>query len=161
MTEFYSQEALARMRRQVRRTGTLALSLTLAATAVCVFLCTRVTTGNALRLQWTVIGLFTLTGWTALLLTNLVIRPCRAEADHMAGILREEPEEHSGILHSLPGAFRIPKSITVRSLTLQEEGATLELRLDARFLKQIPPDGSRVRVRTVRKYIVAMEVRDA
>ena len=54
----------------------------------------------------------------------------------------------------------LPRSIAVRRALLTENGETTALSLNARLARRMPPDGTRVRVRTVRRYITAFEVCD-
>ena len=41
---------------------------------------------------------------------------------------------------------------------MEGEEEPRKLNIDARLVKKLPPDGTRVRVRTVRKFITAIEV---
>ena len=78
----------------------------------------------------------------------------------MAGILADAAEkEYEGELRVAPGAFRIPRSITVRKASVRQGEETVSLSIDASLARCLPPDGTWVRVKAVRKYITAFEVR--
>ena len=69
MNEWYSPERARQMQSRARLCKWIMFLLASAALAGCVFLCTRVTTGNASHLLAATIGLSTLGGWAVLLLT--------------------------------------------------------------------------------------------
>ncbi len=136
--------------------GALALGW-LASAALCFF----VNTANAQRMLFWVIGLATVSGWVFILLRQMVHSPAYAEASHTAGILADETEkteEYEGTLRLSPGAFQIPKSIAVRRATLINGEESVTLSIDAAYARRLPPDGSFLRVQTVRKYITGYEV---
>ena len=72
----------------------------------------------------------------------------------------EEEEEWEGTLSLSPAAFQIPKGILARKVTLSVEGEEepRKLNIDDRLVKKLPTDGTRVRVRAVRKFITGIEV---
>lgn len=161
MTKFYSQEEMERHRRRAAWSGAAAWgALTLgwlASAALCFF----VNTANAQRMLFWVIGLATVSGWVFILLRQMVHSPAYAEASHTAGILADETEkteEYEGTLRLSPGAFQIPKSIAVRRATLINGEESVTLSIDAAYARRLPPDGSFLRVQTVRKYITGYEV---
>ncbi len=149
------------MEKQKRRaawSGAAAWSVLALGWAACAALCFFVRTANARRMLFVIIGLATVSGWIFILLRQMVYLPAQAEQRHMASILSETAEEHAGTLRLSPGAFQIPKGIAVRKASLSEDGRTITLNIDARLNKRLPPDGTAVRVLTVRKYITAFEV---
>lgn len=161
MTKFYSQKEMERHRRRAAWSGAAAwgaLALGwLASAALCFF----VNTANAQRMLFWVIGLATVSGWVFILLRQMVHSPAYAEASHTAGILADETEkteEYEGTLRLSPGAFQIPKSIAVRRATLINGEESVTLSIDAAYARRLPPDGSFLRVQTVRKYITGYEV---
>ena len=160
MISLYTTEEAQRLRRHAGISARTAAIVFLLAFAACIALCFFVRTANASRMLIRVIVLFTLGGWAAILLLNLVYYPARAGYTHMEGILAGETEVREGRLLILPGAFRIPKSITVRKVNLETEGETLHLSVLCGKVNQLPANGSRVRVCTVRNYITAFEVCD-
>lgn len=158
MIFLYSQADTQRMGRRAKTSLYFACALLAAALIVCIVLCTQVNTGNAERMLHTVIVLFTLAGWIAILLFRLIYLPSAAVCRHMKSILAGMEEEMEGRLSLTSAAFQIPKGILARKVSLAEEEETRTLNLDARFIKKLPPDGTMVRVRVVRKFITAIEV---
>ena len=158
MVSLYSTQAMEGMKRKSRLGAAAALLLMGAALALCVFFCARVKTGNEYRLFSCTVGVFTVAGWGAIFLLRCVILPAHAEYRHMQGILKGETEEYSGVLSLSGAAFAIPRSITVKKVKLTQDGQELSLHVDASLARRLPPSGSRVRLKTVRKYITAYEV---
>lgn len=133
--------------------GVVALAL-----AVCIVLCTQVGTANAQALLLCAITLFTLAGWTAILLLCFMHAPAKAQAEHIRGILAEEPQLHEGTLTMHRDSFRIPGSITVRKATLLTDDGPLSLNVSAGLAKKLPGSAAHLRVWTVRRFITAYEV---
>ncbi len=158
MTELYSAEETARWKRQARNSRRAILGILLGGLAVSIGLCFAVRTRNALTLQWTVIGISTLSGWAAILLYALRYRPARAEYTHMEGILAGETQEKEGWLTLKQERFSIPTSITVRRAELRTEEETIPLNVVDRLAARVPEGPCRARVRIVRKYLTAVEV---
>ncbi len=160
MIFFYSQAEALRVERRAKISLYVSFALVLSALIACVVLCTRVNTGNAAAMLYTVIGVFTLAGWVSILLMRLVYFPSAAVGRHMKSILGGEEEEGEGSLSMSPAALQIPKGILAWKVSLAVEGEEepRKLNIDARLVKKLPPNGTRVRVRTVRKFITAIEV---
>ncbi len=158
MIVLYSQAQAQQTDRRARVSVSAAVALLAAALIACIALCTQVNTGNAERMLYLVIGLFTLAGWIAILLFRLVYLPSAAVYRHMKSILSGEEEAMEGMITLNPAAFQIPKGILARKVSLADGEEKHTLNLDARFIKKLPPDGTRVRVRVVRKFITAFEV---
>ncbi len=158
MDALYDEEQVQRLRRRGQRSRELAWGLLILSQLVCVILCTRVRTGNdRLLLAW-VIGVSTCGGWAAILILRLRSRPDRVVSAHMAGILANpEAEELAGELRLRPGLVSIPGSIDIRKAELRTEKDTVVLNVLAEKAACLPPDGTRVRVRTVRSYITGWE----
>ncbi len=158
MIQLYSPARAVRMGRRARISLTAACALLLLALTACIALCARVNTRNAERMLLIVIGLFTLAGWAAILLLTLVYRPSAAGCRHMQSILSDEAEEMAGKLVLTSALFQIPKGILVRRAALEDGDEKHTLNIYAHLAKQLPPSGTRVRVRVVRKFISAFEV---
>ena len=179
MTNFYSKEEMERHRRRAAWSGAAAWGALALGWLTCAALCFFVNTANARRMLFGVIGLATVSGWVFILLRQmdraLVSLPeaddlknpqygfadtesAHAEANHIAGIIAEETTEYEGVLRLSPGAFQIPRSIAVRRATLTNGEESVTLSIDAALARRLPPDGSLVRVQTVRKYITGYEV---
>ena len=158
MTNFYSREEMERHRRRAAWSGAAAWGALALGWLACAALCFFVNTANARRMLFGVIGLATVSGWVFILLRQMVYLPAHAEANHIAGIIAEETTEYEGVLRLSPGAFQIPRSIAVRRATLTNGEESVTLSIDAALARRLPPDGSLVRVQTVRKYITGYEV---
>ena len=158
MTNFYSKEEMERHRRRAAWSGAAAWGALALGWLACGVLCFFVNTANAQRMLYGVIGLATVSGWVFILLRQMVYLPAHAEANHIAGIITEESTDYEGVLRLSPGAFQIPKSILVRRATLTNDEESVTLSIDAAFARRLPPDGSFLRVQTVRKYITGYEV---
>lgn len=161
MTSFYSREEMERHRRRAAWSGMAAWAVLALGWLACAVLCFFISTANARRMLYWLIGLATVSGWIFILLRQLVYVPARAESSHMAGILADEAEkteEYEGVMRIFPGAFQIPRSIIVRRATLTNSEESVTLSLDAALARRLPPDGAFVRVQTVRKYITGCEV---
>ena len=143
-----------------RSTSALAASagVVTLALAVCIVLCTQVSTANAQALLFWVVTLFTLAGWTAILLLCFMYAPAKAQAEHIRGILAEEAQIHEGTLTMHRDSFRIPGSITVRKATLLTEDGPLSLNVSAGLANKLPDGAVHLRVWTVRRFITAYEV---
>ena len=158
MTNFYSKEEMERHRRRAAWSGAAAWGALALGWLACGVLCFFVNTANAGRMLFGVIGMATVSGWVFILLRQMVYLPAHAEANHIAGIITEESTDYEGVLRLSPGAFQIPKSILVRRATLTNDEESVTLSIDAAFARRLPPDGSFLRVQTVRKYITGYEV---
>ncbi len=134
-----------------------ALSL-LSGLLICLYLCTRVTTGNASALLVWTIGVFTLAGWISLWMLWFAYAPARAQVSHIRGMLEGETEENEGILHVLGEKVHIPRSIAIYKVALKCGDETQTYHVNAHFISQLPKNGTQVKVYTVRKFITACEV---
>ena len=160
MVSLYSNDEKNRMKKRAMLFLMIACAVLGGALIACIVLCTQVRTANAERLLYWVIGLFTLAGWAFILLLSLGYWPFQAEYRHMEGILNGAEENWEGRLTVSPATFRIPKSIVIRKVRLTDGEEKVSLNVDARFAKGLPKNGSWVRVKTVRKYITAVEACD-
>lgn len=158
MKRLYTPEEALHWRRRMRGSLVFCIVLTVLALAVCVLLCTQVGTANASRLLLTNVILFTLAGWADILILYYVYAPARALSVHMDGILAETPQVHEGVYTLKPGSFRIPGSITVRNAAVEAEDGAHSLHVSAALVRQLPDSGTRLRVWTVRRFIIAYEV---
>ncbi|MDO5436407.1 MAG: hypothetical protein Q4G19_08565 [Clostridia bacterium] len=158
MTEFYSRDSADHRRRRARSCMFAACAAAVAALTACIIMCCFVRTENAGRLLIAVIAVSVLGGWTAILLTGLVCRPERAQASHAEGILSGTASVHEGVITGVGEPFHIPKSIDTIKVTINDAGTENAYDLNAVFAPQLPPPGTRIRFRTVRKYITAVEV---
>ena len=158
MKHLYSPMEAQRWRRRATLSLALSIGLMAAALAVCIGLCTQVSTSNAQSLLVTVILITTLAGWTTILLLTFAYIPAKALAVHISGMVNAEAESHEGTLTLLPETFGIPKSITVRKATLMTEDGPVSLSISTGLVRQLPRGATHLRVWTVRRFITAYEV---
>lgn len=158
MQHFYTPGAAHSWKRRASFLLCFSLGLVAAALAVCIIFCTRVTQANAQTLLLASIALFTLAGWTCILLLSFAYAPARANTVHFACMLAEQPETLQGMITLHRESFRIPKSVTVRKVTLETDEGSLSLSVNASLAHLLPANGSAVRVNTVRKFITGCEV---
>jgi hypothetical protein len=160
MNAWYSDALAAKYQKRARRCLWFVMALAILGLAACIFMCTKVRTGNASQMLTAVILTSVLTGWAAILLIGFVQRPAKAQAGHMLGLMNAEAESLTGTLFLEKGAFRIPGSIVVKKVRLRTEDGVLTFNLNARFAAKLPPEGTPVKVTVRRKFITACEVTD-
>lgn len=158
MKRLYTPAEAQRWRRRTGISLAFCVALAVLVPAVCILLCTRVNTANATRLLLTNIVLFTAAGWAVILTLYYLYAPAKAQALHIEGMLSEEPQVYEGVYSLHPGAFHIPKSITVRSAAIASDEGSASLHVSAALARQLPPSGTMLRVWTVRRFIIAYEV---
>ncbi len=158
MKTWYSPQAAQRMRGRSNRWFYGILAILALSLAVCIFLCTRVRTGNANRLLVTVVALVTAAGWAALLLNVFVRRPAKAQAEHLQGLLEAEEECLTGTFTLGKEVIAIPGSIEVRKLRLDTGEEKCSYNLNAAFARHLPPEGTQVRLTVRRSFVTGCEV---
>lgn len=161
MTFLYSPEKLKRTERREKTGRALVWGLSFVFLAACVFFCLNTRMGNEREMMTAAVVLSVLGGWTVMGIAFFYWLPARAEYRHMQGILEGQEEEAEGVLRRTDSWFSIPRSVTVRRILLTQDGGELALQADAPLCRLLPPDGTRVRVRTVRRFITAWEAYDA
>ena len=160
MTELYTPRAADKWQKKAKGLLTavfLTIGLSLAA---CILLCRLVNTANAETIYGVVVGISTLAGWTVMLLISLAYLPARAEAAHIRGVMQGEAEELTGCLRVDRQKWVIPGSVSFYKATLTQGEESRTLNLNAALATSFPPQGAKVRLRTVRKFITAYEVED-
>ena len=157
MTSLYTLEKLKQMERRTKTGRALLWGLSAASLAACIALCLNTHMGNETTMYIAAVAVSVLGGWTVMALLFFFWLPSRGEYRHMLGIMQGEAEEAEGVLNLTDTFFSIPRSITVQKVNLETDGGTLPLQVDERFSRSLPPGGTRVRVRFVRKYITAWE----
>ena len=155
--ELYRPEDLSRLMKQRKMWRILLLTLTALAVGVCVLLCTRVTTRNAARMELAVIITSILSGWVLITLRYELLVLARREAEHAAHMLAGPRVTCTGTLTLTEDTVRIPGSIRVRGLTLQEGKDVRRLNVNVTKLKQLGQLPRRVTVQTVHGFLVALE----
>ena len=158
MEQFYSAQGLARWEKQARRMLLAALLTAGIALAACIVLCCHVNTANASLLLAIVIGMSALGGWAVILLLAFGYFPARAEIGHIRGIREDQAAEYAGVLRLSTPQWRIPHSVAFVKAALEMDGEEKSFNVNVRLIPLMPADGTRVRVRAVRKFITACEV---
>ncbi|MBR3763923.1 MAG: hypothetical protein IKK57_05145 [Clostridia bacterium] len=158
MKHLYTAGEAQRWRRRASLVLFVSLGAVAAALTTDIVLCTRVSTGNAQQLLLWVIALFTLAGWAAILLLWFVYVPAKAQAEHIGGMLAEEPQLLEGVLTIHRESFHIPRSVTVRKATLVTVEGEKSLHISAALARQLPAGGGKLRLMTVRRFITGFEV---
>ena len=158
MDDFLNGEILRKGRERAQRRRRILWAAAVLAVLVFTVLCACTRTGNA-RILMILAGSWTLlTGWGLLAWRLFFEEPAQAEAEHLKGLAETEAETREGRITLSGDVFRIPRSVRVRKVRLETEEETLSLNLNEKLTERMPPDGSRVRVRTARKFITGLEV---
>lgn len=158
MTELYPHAETQRMKKRVRRLQCFVWAIAALTLTGCIVCCVKATTLTALRLQWTAVGVSTAGGWLVMLLYSLCLSPLSALQRHAEGLTKGEAEIYAGVLTLQKESFRIPHSITVRKVALEDEDDAVTLHVAEAMAQLLPENGTRVKVTAVRKYITAWEV---
>ena len=158
MKELYSAEAGAKWKRKARRLFSAVWLTAGLGLGLCIALCCLVNTKNASLMLGLVIGLSTLAGWAVMLELYYGFFPLRAQAEHDRGILSGESSVDEGSWQMSREPRRIPRSVSFYQVKIGEGEEARTYNLNARFRRDVPPQGARVRVRIVRKFITAYEV---
>ncbi len=186
--ELYTPEKIEARKKRTVKARYLTAVVGLLGLGACIALCFGVRTANAQERLILVTSLAAVAGWTVILLTERCILPNTREIQHEEGILREKPEFCEGEISSVGAPFHIPKSIAFCSVTMlgrmetgtgqdtphpeennpfiraaeeqreKDGGSNITLRVNARYRREIPGRGIRVRVETRRQYITAIRI---
>ena len=117
-TELYRREEPAALNK--RRRAWLAAVGVIAAGALtaCVIFCLCTRTANALRMELSAIGVFTLAGWVDIYLLTFHVAALRREELHARRMLDGPRETVCGRTTLAEGTIRIRRSIAVRTVTV-------------------------------------------
>lgn len=155
--ELYRPEDLSRLTKQRKIWRVILLTLTALAVGACVLLCCLVNTRNAARMELAVILTSTLSGWALITLRYELVVLARREAEHTANMLAGPRVTRTGTLSLTGDTVRIPGSVRVRRLTLQEGKESCRLSVDASKVKALGELPRQVTVSTVHDFVVAWE----
>ena len=161
MRHLLQESDLAHQRRKVRRLQASVLAVSLTGLLAFILLCVLTRTGNAslmLKLGWICL---ILSGWSAIALSVCGLKPAKARLTHWEGLLRGEPVLREGVFRMTEERFRIPRSVAARRVLLRSGDEELRLNLDEDWVSLAPPDGSSVRLLTVRKFVTGTEILQA
>ena len=157
MERFLNEETIQGSRTRVRRVKRVLYGLVILTAALFTALCLLTHTGNARTMLFLTIASTVLLGWGIIALWLFAAEPMKAEEQHLTGLAAAEPENREGLFSLDSDVFRIPKSVRVRKARLETDDDTLSLNLNDKLTDKMPPDGSRVRVLTARKFIIGLE----
>ncbi len=160
MKDLYAIRDLRRWQKRAGRFLTAAVFVAVYLLALCIGLCFRVNTATAEILMYIVFGVSVLAGWAVILLIAFGYLPARAEVIHREGMLGEEATEVTGVLTIDRQKWVIPHSIAFCKACIVNGEEKLSCQADAALLRQLPPDGTRIRAVIRRKFITAWEVQD-
>ncbi len=155
--EFYSAEILSALKKKNTIRRIFLYVFILMALAVCIFLCTRVNTENEKHMELTVMAVSTVCGWIALYFGTFSLRTGKKEEAHTERILSAPQESLSGIVTVSDRLIRIPGSITICPVTLNQDGEIRHLNLCASKRKAFPDTTEKLIVYTVDSFIVGYE----
>lgn len=158
MKKLYSMEEAGKWQKKARLYGGLLVFVAAAALLACIYLCTLADGRNTEKLLIPVMIISTLAGWAVMLGHAYLRRPAKARAQHMKGMLAGEEEMFEGVLQRTGETFSIPGSVTVKKMALVNGEERVLLHADSVLARQLPKDGTRVRLLAVRKYITGYEV---
>lgn len=156
MISLISPQELDRTRRQVRRYTAALYILCGLGLAVFTALCLLTRTGNAAAMLRAGCASLVLSGWICIVFFLCALQPARRKQTHLEGLLNREPDRLEGRFFLTGDAFQIPKSVRVRKVRLETGKESLLLNLDEEKLSLAPPDGTEVRLETVRKFITGI-----
>ena len=157
VVELYSDADLARMKRQISRRSAAHAAIAAVALAVCVALILLTRTGNAARMELTVIAVSTIAGWVVLYGTIFRVVARRRELRHAAMLRGEERQAVSGTVVVTDERVAIHRSIVARRVEVRGEGDPQRLLVceeRAAALAEARPST----VYTVHGYVAAYEV---
>ena len=156
--KLYTEEKLRALRKRARALSVFLILLLTLSLIAAVVMCLFVKTANASKLLLAIITTMTLSGWTAILVLNLACLPYVRESRHMEHILKEETSFFEGEISLSPVIFRIPKSIEIQKVTLQREDDEAVLSVNRKYAYLLPSNGTIVRVKAAKGYIMEAEV---
>ena len=158
METFCTEQERTRARRRVGGTAAALIMAAVLTVAGFVTLCLCIRTENAEALHPWLIAVLIAGGWACILLWLYGLIPGRARLAHLERLREGETETREGILQTVTDVFRVPKSIRICRVTLDDgKGEPVRLSLDEKWISRMPPDGTRVRVTVSHSYITGVE----
>lgn len=157
MNDFYTHDALIRWKKRAKHLKAFLITLMTLALAAAIVMCFFVSSKTAGRLLLAIIIEFTLSGWISILVLNLAYLPAVREYRHMEHIIEEEKCSSEGYISLSPMEFQIPKSISIRKLTLTNGENVETLSVNSRFAGALAKSGY-VLVQHAKGYVTGIEV---
>ena len=158
METFCTELELARARRRVRGTAAALIAAAVLTAAGFVAMCLCIRTKNAEMIHPWLIAVLIAGGWACILTGVYGLIPGRARLAHLERIREGETETREGILQTVTEVFRVPKSIRICRVTVDNgKDEPVRLSLDEQWISRMPPDGTEVRVTVSHSYITGVE----
>ena len=157
MIEFYTPDSLILWKKRAKRLQAFLIVLMTLSLLAAIVMCFFVSSKTAGRLLSAIIIEFTLSGWIAILVLNLHYLPAHREYRHILHIIHEDKISSEGEISVSPMEFPIPKSISIRKVTLKDGEDTQTFSVNSRFVNLLPKSG-RVRIQHAKGYITGIEV---
>lgn len=157
MTQLYTEKRLLLLKKRAGILKAFLITLMTLALAAAIVMCFFVSSKTADMLLLAIIIEFTLSGWISILVLNLHYLPAHREYRHILHIIHEEKISSEGEISLSPMEFPIPKSISIRKVTLKDGEDTQTFSVNSRFVNLLPKSG-RVRVQSAKGYITGIEV---
>ena len=157
MERFTSAEIVQESRNKANLMTRILIVAAAAMLILLIALCLLTRTGNARTMLIIAMVCSVVGGWSVMAFWIFSVEPTRAEARHLEGLAAQTPQTREGLFYLDPEGFRIPKSVRVLKVRLETGEETLSLNLNEKYRTMAPPDGSRVRVMTARKFIIGIE----
>ena len=157
MIEFYTPDSLILWKKRANLLKAILITLMTVSLLAAIVMCFFVSSKTAGRLLSAIIIECTLSGWIAILVLNLHYLPAHREYRHILHIIYEEKISSEGEISVSPMEFPIPKSISIRKVTLKDGEDTQTFSVNSRFVNLLPKSG-RVRVQHAKGYITGIEV---
>lgn len=158
MEMLYSPEEILGLKKKKRIWTATVLTLAVGAFLGCVGLCLAADTANADRMERTVIVLSGAVGCLCLYLRRFIVEETGHEVGHAQMLLQgDDAEEIAGVLTVTKERLRIINSVTIRLISLDEDGKPRQLKvIESRVSRLAPYEGRAVRVRVVNGYIAGV-----
>jgi len=157
MTQLYTEKRLLLLKKRAGILKAFLITLMTLALTAAIVMCFFVSSKTAGSLLSAIIIEFTLSGWISILVLNLHYLPAHREYRHILHIIHEEKISSEGEISVSPMEFPIPKSISIRKVTLKDGEDTQTFSVNSRFVNLLPKSG-RVRVQSAKGYITGIEV---
>ena len=157
MIEFYTPTSLIQCKKRTKRLQAFLIVLMTLSLLAAIVMCFFVSSKTAGRLLSAIIIECTLSGWISILVLNLHYLPAHREYRHILHIIHEEKISSEGEISLSPMEFPIPKSISIRKVTLKDGEDTQTFSVNSRFVNLLPKSG-RVRIQHAKGYITGIEV---
>ena len=156
MIRLYDILSANRRRKRARWLAVFALAFWLLAMGACVYLCTRVYTGNEKELFLRVLVLSVLSGWAAIGAFALYVVPQKRMYRHEINVLNVEKTEREGEIRLLREEIRIPKSVCVYTVLLKSDGQEARYSVRRDRARKLPKDGDFARLICAGRFVFAV-----